>query len=338
MQANHLDQSNPLAIVGLRKLYEKQQSWDKLGAFLELQVQQAFDQCVSPCCATKADVSRKDADKCAVLLQELVEHRRSHGTEERLYGILQSLVTSSSLISLLQSATPPTGSYTPFPSPSYPPASFAVLPQLPKPLPHIYHLVASLPLLLNLLIRAQSLVHTTTEQKVRAGRQRLNAGSEKEVRKNVEREVLSGLLGMDMISLLEEVARHPQVDEEVRRNVEVQQFGFWRKLLGRPKSPQSSTKTASSIKIGKGANLPPKPVTAVPNVDGSSLPEAPLFRRPQTSLPPQNEILGKVDALANGFVLLEVADSGAEEAWTWVIEGKDQPDLREWIETWESSS
>ena len=284
----------------------------------------------------KADMSRKDADKCTALLQELVEHRRSHGPEERVYGILQSLVTSSSLISLIQSAAPPTGSYTPFPSPSYPPASFAVLPQLPKTLPHVYHLVASLPLLLNLLIRAQSSVLTTTEQKVRVGRQRLNAGPEKEVRKNVEREALSGVLGMDMISLLEEVARHPQVDEEVRRNVEVQQFGFWRKLLGGPKSPQSSIKTTSSIKIGKGTNLPPKPVTAAP--DDSSLPEAPLFRRSQTNLPPQNDILAKVDALADGFVLLEVADPGAEEAWTWVIEGKDQPDLREWIRIWESSS
>jgi superkiller protein 3 len=99
-------------------------------------------------------------------------------------------------------------------------------------LPHILHLLASLPLLLNILIRQQVLVHTSVEAKVKAGRQRIGAGTEKEVRRNVEGEVLSGDLGMGMVDLLREVAGHPAVDEGVRREVEVGEFEFWTKLVG----------------------------------------------------------------------------------------------------------
>jgi superkiller protein 3 len=133
---------------------------------------------------------------------------------------------------LLSSATPPTGSYTPFQQPKYPAESAAELPKLPYPLPHPQHLAGSLAVLLHLLIRLQVIVHTTVEAQVKAGRQRIGGGTEKEVRKRVEAEVLGGPIGMEMIELLREVSSHPNVEDEIRRDVEVREFNFWRKLVG----------------------------------------------------------------------------------------------------------
>jgi len=139
---------------------------------------------------------------------------------------------SSPLLSLLQSATPPTGNYTPFQAPEYPSKSLAESPKLPSPLPHPIHLANSLALLLHLLIRLEVIVHTTVEAKVKAGRQRIGGGTEKEVRKKVEAEVLGGAVGMSMVELLREVSGHPGVEDAVRRDVEVKEFNFWKKLVG----------------------------------------------------------------------------------------------------------
>jgi superkiller protein 3 len=76
------------------------------------------------------------------------------------------------------------------------------------------------------------MVHNKVEIDVKARRTRLGAGTEKDVRKAVEGEVLSGDLGMGMVEMLREVGGHPGVDESIRRDVEVREFGFWRKLVG----------------------------------------------------------------------------------------------------------
>lgn len=88
-----------------------------------------------------------------------------------------------------------------------------------------------MPLLLHLLIRAQVLVQTEIESQVKAGRQRLGAGPEHEVRRKTDGEVLGGQLGMGMIELLREVSGHPGVEDATRRDVEVQEFSFWRRLV-----------------------------------------------------------------------------------------------------------
>jgi len=76
------------------------------------------------------------------------------------------------------------------------------------------------------------IVHTIVEAKVKAGRQRIGGGTEKEVRKKVEAEVLGGAVGMSMVELLREVSSHPGVEDAVRRDVEVKEFNFWKKLVG----------------------------------------------------------------------------------------------------------
>ena len=146
--------------------------------------------------------------------------------------MLDLLLPSSPLLPLLRPLPLPAESYIPFPPPIYPPRSFSVLPTLPKTLPHALHLLASLPLLLNLLIRSQVLLQHEVETRVKDGRLRLGAPPEKEVRKNVEAEVLGGEMGIRMVDLLREVGGHPGVAEDVRRDVEIQEFGFWRKLVG----------------------------------------------------------------------------------------------------------
>ena len=105
-------------------------------------------------------------------------------------------------------------------------------PAFPSSFPHALHLLSSLPLLLTLLIQSQISVHKKVEARVKSNRTRLGAGPEKEVRRNVEAEVLGGEAGMGMVDLLREVGAHPEVSEDVRRLVEVQEFGFWRKLVG----------------------------------------------------------------------------------------------------------
>ena len=75
-------------------------------------------------------------------------------------------------------------------------------------------------------------MHQQVEGLVQARRTRLGAGPEKEVRRNVEVEVLGGQLGMGMVDLLREVGAHPGVTEEVRRDVEIREFEFWKKLVG----------------------------------------------------------------------------------------------------------
>ncbi|WVQ96835.1 hypothetical protein IAU59_003942 [Kwoniella sp. CBS 9459] len=306
LHALNLQPSHPLASVGLRKLYETNGSWNKLGDFLEIQVQTAYDE--------------GDADKCATALQELLEIRRKHGPEDRLYRAVDQLLPSSPLVPLLQSATAPTGSYVPISAPLYPPASKEIPAALPATLPHALHLVASLPLLLNLLVRAESLVHTTFEQQVKVGRQRIGAGPEKEVRRKVESEVLSGPLGMRMVELFKEVGSHPNVDEDVRREVEVREFNFWRKLGG----------SLSSLKDAKASGSAPvkkTKTTSSPKESSLGVPIPSLFQPFSYPVPSKEEALKRADDLANGFVLLGLSGKGAEEGWAWVLEGKDEPTL-----------
>ncbi|WWD18361.1 hypothetical protein CI109_102811 [Kwoniella shandongensis] len=302
-----LQPTHPLAAVGLKKLYEKLESWEELGAFLEVLIQTACDD--------------GDAEKCTSYLQELVELRVKHGPEDRLYRALDLLLPSSPLVPLLQSLPLPAGAYVPFPGPIYPPASAAVLPTLPTAIPHVQHLVGSLPLLLFLLVRVESLVYTSTEAKVKAGRSRLNAGGEKEVRRKVDAEVLGGELGMRMVDLLREVGNHPGVTDVVRREVEVREFNFWRKLvasLGRDDKPGHKSQQPPVLK-----QTPSSSKQAV----SSGLPIPTLFQPAEYPKPSKQEALQRADGLANGFILLELSGKGAEEGWAWVLEGKDEPTI-----------
>lgn len=75
-------------------------------------------------------------------------------------------------------------------------------------------------------------MHQDTEVKVKAARQRIGAGPEREVRKKTEAEVLTSDLGSEMVDLLREAGAHPAADEATRRDVEVREFTYWRKLVG----------------------------------------------------------------------------------------------------------
>jgi len=87
-------------------------------------------------------------------------------------------------------------------------------------------------MMLNSLIRLEALINQETEAKVRAARGRIAGPPEKEVRRIADAEVLGGDIGAEMVELLREIASHPGVEESVRRQVEVREFGFWRRLVG----------------------------------------------------------------------------------------------------------
>ncbi|BEI86438.1 hypothetical protein CcaverHIS002_0607250 [Cutaneotrichosporon cavernicola] len=301
-----------LALPGLKKLYIKNQRWDDLGRLLELQVQAAYD--------------TGDAEKASDAMQEVMEHRLAHGPNDKLYGALRLLLPSSPLVPLIQSAPVPQGSYLPLQVPKYPAAKDAAPPEIPRPLPHVHHLAGSLALVTYLLLRVQAEIYTTTEVQVKAGRQRLGAGTERDVRRRVDAEVLGGPQGAQMIDLLRDVSSHPSVDEDMRRLVEVQEFRYWRRLVSvitdgnnKKAAPKASARGGTMI----SASLPPKPTPTLaedPNTPA-------LFRTPETPKITKAEAGKRTEGLAKGFVLLEVGFPGAEEAWAWVIEGRDEPTI-----------
>ena len=61
---------------------------------------------------------------------------------------------------------------------------------------------------------------------------KIGAKSEKETRRAVEGQVLGGEEGGRLVELLREVAGHPSVEEGVRRRVEIDEFEYWKKLVG----------------------------------------------------------------------------------------------------------
>jgi superkiller protein 3 len=63
--------------------------------------------------------------------------------------------------------------------------------------------------------------------------------------------------------------------------------------------------------------------------DKSGLPPTPLFDKPVQARPTKAEALSRADGLAEGFVLLGLSGQGVEEGWHWVLEGKDEPTVRE---------
>lgn len=169
---------------------------------------------------------------------------------------------------------------------------------------------------------------------MKARRTRLGAGPEKEVRRNVEAEILGGEKGMRTVDLLREVGAHPAVEEDVRRAVEIQEFAFWRKLVGcityvLLPAWESSAKGTSRSENGLVPNG--KPVTkrkpSQVKQTANDLPVPSLFQNSDHPKPTKQEASSRADGLANGFILLGIDGKGAEEGWSWVLEGKDEPTL-----------
>lgn len=278
-------------------------------------------------CRANAD-RRRDADKLVASLQEVVELRLKHGPQDKLLNTLSLLLPSSPLVPLIQTTQAPPGSYVPLAVPKYPAPEGSPVPAIPGTLPHVFHLAGSLPLTLLLLLRVQNEVHTLTEAKVKAGRQRIGARSERHVRRQVDGEVLTGPWGARMIDLLRDVSAHPGVDEEVRRDVEVQEFDYWRRLVdvlpqdgaakGKPEAAPEKPKIGGMVI----SSLPPKPPAQV--VEDPDTPE--LFKSPVAPKTTKAEARDRANSLADGFVLLGVGGA-AEDAWNWVIDGRDEPTI-----------
>lgn len=237
-----------------------------------------------------------------------------------MWDTLQLLVPSSPVVALIQSATVPEGGYVPLTAPAYP-GNGKSSPSIPKPLPHVHYLAGSLELTLYLLLRVQYEIQTTVEAKVKVARQRIGAISEHHERQKVNGEVLGGPLGHQKIFLLRDVASHPNVSEDVRREVEMEEFDHWRKLVT-PSRSEKHSKTDSKKIDGK---LPPKPKAASPPPQGNI---PPLFRLPVTERLSKEEVLKRANDLADGFILLGVGGA-AEEAWNWRFNGRDEPTICE---------
>lgn len=175
------------------------------------------------------------------------------------------------------------------------------------------HLIGSLDLLLHLLIRSELLIKQKIEAEVKVRRTRLGGGTEKEVRRNVEAEILSGEDGSEMVELLREVGSHPGVGDETRREVEIREFGFWRKLAaGLDGLSKTTAKKAASTRQKEA-----------PESGIAELPEPELFQASTRPAPTKEQAVQRADSLANGFILLDVGGA-AEEAWIWIIEGRDE--------------
>lgn len=227
VQAYTLQPSNQLARKALPKLYEKEEAWDRWGLYLERLVQDTYELWVESLYIIWLTF-RGEAEQCAQALAELLTLRQQHGPEDKLFSALRLLLPSSPLVPFLQPLDPPKDTYTPIATPAYPSSSVTQLP----PLSHPLHLLGSLAILLHLLIRQESLLSTEVESKIKAARTKLGAKSEKETRRDVEAAVLGGEMGSEMVDLLGEVAAHPGVEDAVRRLVEINEFDYWKKLVG----------------------------------------------------------------------------------------------------------
>lgn len=275
---------------------------------------------------------RRDGDKLQAALQELLDLYAEHGPESKVghprlprayckaWDTLQLLVPSSPVVPLIQSAAVPEGGYVPLTAPTYP-GNGKSSPAIPKPLPHVHYLAGSLELTLYLLLRVQNEIQTTVEAKVKVARQRIGAISEHHERQKVNGEVLGGPLGHQKISLLRDVASHPNVSEDIRREVEMEEFDHWRKLV----TPSRSEKHSKTDSKKSDAKLPAKPkATSVQSQDDVQ----PLFRAPVTERLSKEEVLKRANDLADGFILLGVGGA-AEEAWNWRLNGRDEPTICE---------
>lgn len=80
-------------------------------------------------------------------------------------------------------------------------------------------------------------------------------------------------------------------------------------------------KIASKESAGKASQA------EMPANASNELVEPALFKAKQYVAPNRTEALSHVNALADGFVLLDISAKGAEEGWRWVLEGKDEPTL-----------
>jgi superkiller protein 3 len=178
------------------------------------------------------------------------------------------------------------------------------------------------------LIRTQVVVHTTVEAEVKARRQRLGSGPEKEVRKKVEAEVLGGPVGMGMVDLLREVSGHPNVDDAVRRDVEVKEFNFWKKLVGVLRCVHIGFVNRPTLTDSMEVSTENGKASVKKVEDKSGFPPAPLFDTPEHSIPTKGEALSRANGLADGFILLGLTGAGVEEGWHWVLNGKDEPNIR----------
>jgi superkiller protein 3 len=63
--------------------------------------------------------------------------------------------------------------------------------------------------------------------------------------------------------------------------------------------------------------------------DDSGFPPIPLFDAPTHTKPTEGEALTRADSLADGFILLGLNGAGVEEGWHWVLNGKDEPTIRQ---------
>ncbi|ODN74406.1 hypothetical protein L202_06809 [Cryptococcus amylolentus CBS 6039] len=303
LQAYKLQPNNPLAAKGLTMLYEKTQDWDKYGVFLENQTQRLYDS--------------GDAENLAGTLERLIGIRQEHGPEEKLYKTLELLLPSSPLVPLLQSVEASKDSYVPIAVPEYPTPA-GKLPVLP-PLPHPSLIAGSLAIALNVLIRFETTLSAKIAARVANDRKRINAGSEAEVRKNVDREILA-TEGLKLAELWKEVGGHPAVEDDIRRQVEIKEFNFWRRLVAcLDAKPKTTDRPAAKPSVPSA----PKLKLAV-----SRLSEPALFQEKKDLVAPtKQEALDHADGLANGFVLLGVNSAGSEEGWSWALEGRDEESI-----------
>ena len=95
-----------------------------------------------------------------------------------------------------------------------------------------------------------------------------------------------------------------------------------RQTLTQCSADEQTIEKEAKIQDGKSKG---KGKAQIPAQDDGTFSKPDLFKRPEPTRPTKAEALSRADGLAKGFILLGVASLGAEEGWTWVIEGTDEP-------------
>ncbi|KAL4253450.1 hypothetical protein ABKN59_002079 [Abortiporus biennis] len=200
---------------GLRKLYERAESWTKFAETLQ-HVAQLF-------------LKANDATKCAEALQKYIDLRKERGSRVEIAEALMLLLPDSPFYPLL-STLPPPDATNPTASPI-----FFIQSSIQNSLPVIEEIV-------DIFEKDES---ETMKKEIDKRRQRLGAAGPEQIRRDVSKEIM----GSSKLPILyDEIMAHPNASDELRRATESKLLRYKQQLLfATPSTPQSAEQKSKLV-------------------------------------------------------------------------------------------
>ncbi|KAI0093293.1 TPR-like protein [Irpex rosettiformis] len=197
LKATEIQPDVPTAWLGLAKVYERNQNWERYIEVLDK--------------LAKLFLKSNDATKCAETLQKLIEYRRTNGTPMEAYA-LTLLLPESGYYHLLSELPPPD----------------ATNPSATTTFDAQSAIHNSLPILEEIISIIETHENDVFQKEVAKRRTRLGAAGPEAVKREVGREVW----GISRLPLLyQEILGHPNASDDLRRATEAKLLQYKQQLL-----------------------------------------------------------------------------------------------------------